>query len=302
MDEGFQFFNLEIGESGKKTGHFLLQALDKNQSITIGNALRRVLLSNIEGTAITGLKIENVLHEFSILPSLREDILELMLNLKQVILKKGTKSTFYGTIDIQGPGIITANAIKFSEEVDIINPNQYLATLTSDEWLKIELKGETGFGYSFSEELKPENSKFLPIDAAFMPVLSVNFNTKKERNKNEESLILEITTNGSISPESALSEASNKLMSWFSKLTSTQNLIHQEEQIVLPVKQKEVILIEELQLSVRAYNCLKRKGINSIEELVTYTKDEICEIKNFGKKSAQEVFQSLKDKFDITLV
>ena len=264
--------------------------------------MRRVLLSNIEGTAITGLKIENVLHEFSILPSLREDILELMLNLKQVILKKGTKSTFYGTIDIQGPGIITANAIKFSEEVDIINPNQYLATLTSDEWLKIELKGETGFGYSFSEELKPENSRFLPIDAAFMPVLSVNFNTKKERNKNEESLILEITTNGSISPESALSEASNKLMSWFSKLTSTQNLIHQEEQIVLPVKQKEVILIEELQLSVRAYNCLKRKGINSIEELVTYTKDEICEIKNFGKKSAQEVFQSLKDKFDITLV
>merc|ERR1711966_401057 len=116
--------------------------------------------------------------------------------------------------------------------------------------------------------------RFLPIDAAFMPVLSVNFDTKKERNKNEESLILEITTNGSISPESALSEASNKLMSWFSKLTSTQNLIHQEEQIVLPVKQKEVILIEEL---------------------VTYTKDEICEIKNFGKKSAQEVFQSLKD-------
>lgn len=115
-------------------------------------------------------------------------------------------------------------------------------------------------------------------------------------------MILEITTNGSISPESALSEASSKLMSWFSKLTSTQNLIYQEEQIVLPVKQKEVILIEELQLSVRAYNCLKRKGINSIEELVTYTKDEICEIKNFGKKSAQEVFQSLKDKFDITLV
>jgi DNA-directed RNA polymerase subunit alpha len=302
MDNGFQFFNLEVDESRKKTGHFLLQSLSENQGITIGNALRRVLLENIEGTAITGLKIKNVLHEFSTLPCLREDILELMLNLKQVVLKTDVKCPLYGSITVEGPGIITANNIVFNEEVSIINPNQYLGTLTKQEFLEINVKIEQGSGYLFSDQIQIENSDFLSMDAVFMPVISVNYDVKKDRQKKEESLIIEITTNGSISPELALSQASAKLVSWFVNLTGTQNLIQSEKKLAIPLKQKETILIEELQLSVRAYNCLKRKGINSIDELTKYTKDEICEIKNFGKKSAQEVFQSLKDKFNITLV
>ena len=149
MDNGFQFFNLEVDESRKKTGHFLLQSLSENQGITIGNALRRVLLENIEGTAITGLKIKNVLHEFSTLPCLREDILELMLNLKQVVLKTDVKCPLYGSITVEGPGIITANNIVFNEEVSIINPNQYLGTLTKQEFLEINVKIEQGSGYLF---------------------------------------------------------------------------------------------------------------------------------------------------------
>jgi DNA-directed RNA polymerase subunit alpha len=137
-----------------------------------------------------------------------------------------------------------------------------------------------------------------------MPVLKVNFKIKNVYigySKTTESLILEITTNGSISPEKALSEAAQKLMSWFSFLTNEENLTPHEEVEVEPISQNEVILIEELQLPVRAYNCLKRAGINSVDDLVNYSQEEIREIKNFGKKSAQEVFQALKDKFDIVL-
>jgi DNA-directed RNA polymerase subunit alpha len=146
---------------------------------------------------------------------------------------------------------------------------------------------------------------FLTIDAVFMPVLKVNYkvnNVYIGYSRTTESLLLEITTNGSISPEKALSEAAQKLMTWFSFLTSEQSLMPQEEEDkVEPVAQNDIILIEELQLPVRAYNCLKRAGINSVDDLVNYSQEEIREIKNFGKKSAQEVFQALKDKFDIVL-
>merc|ERR1712100_789812 len=156
--------------------------------------------------------------------------------------------------------------------------------------LTFDIKVEKGIGYQFAEQANTnDNMNFLAIDAVFMPVLKVNYkinNVYLGYSKTTESLILEITTNGSVSPEKALSEAAQKLMTWFSFLTSEQN---------------DVILIEELQLPVRAYNCLKRAGINSVDDLVNYSQEEIREIKNFGKKSAQEVFQALKDKFDIVL-
>ena len=278
----------------------------QQQGLTIGNALRRVLLSNLEGTAITGIKIPGVAHEFSTIPNVREDVLEIFLNLKQIVLKSEKQTPIFGTVTIEGPGVITASSIKFDDEdIEIVNPNQYIASFSGEDTLTFDIKVEKGIGYQFAEQANSnDNIDFLSIDAVFMPVLKVNYkinNVYLGYSKTTESLILEITTNGSVSPEKALSEAAQKLMTWFSFLTSEQNLAPQKEVEVEPIAQNDVILIEELQLPVRAYNCLKRAGINSVDDLVNYSQEEIREIKNFGKKSAQEVFQALKDKFDIVL-
>jgi len=302
----FQYFKSSVEESGKLTGHFLLQSLEAGQGLTIGNALRRVLLSNLEGTAITGIKIPGVAHEFSTIPNVREDVLEIFLNLKQIVLKSEKQTPIFGTVSINGPGVITASSIKFDDEdIEIVNPNQYIATFSGNDTLTFDLKVEKGIGYQFAEQANNnDNIDFLAIDAVFMAVLKVNYkinNVYLGYSKTTESLILEVTTNGSVSPEKALSEAAQKLMTWFSCLTSEQSLAPQKEMEVEPLAQNDVILIEELQLPVRAYNCLKRAGINSVDDLVNYSQEEIREIKNFGKKSAQEVFQALKDKFDIVL-
>ena len=302
----FQYFKSSVEESGKLTGHFLLESLEAGQGLTIGNALRRVLLSNLEGTAITGIKIPGVAHEFSTIPNVREDVLEIFLNLKQIVLKSEKQVPIFGKVSINGPGVITASSIKFDDEdIEIVNPNQYIASFSGDDTLTFDIKVEKGIGYQFAEQANTnDNMDFLAIDAVFMPVLKVNYkinNVYLGYSKTTESLILEITTNGSVSPEKSLSEAAQKLMTWFSFLTSEQNLAPQKEVEVEPIAQNDVILIEELQLPVRAYNCLKRAGINSVDDLVNYSQEEIREIKNFGKKSAQEVFQALKDKFDIEL-
>jgi DNA-directed RNA polymerase subunit alpha len=302
----FQYFKSSVEESGKLTGHFLLESLEAGQGLTIGNALRRVLLSNLEGTAITGIKIPGVAHEFSTIPNVREDVLEIFLNLKQIVLKSEKQVPIFGKVSINGPGVITASSIKFDDEdIEIVNPNQYIASFSGNDTLTFDIKVEKGIGYQFAEQANTnDNMDFLAIDAVFMPVLKVNYkinNVYLGYSKTTESLILEITTNGSVSPEKSLSEAAQKLMTWFSFLTSEQNLAPQKEVEVEPIAQNDVILIEELQLPVRAYNCLKRAGINSVDDLVNYSQEEIREIKNFGKKSAQEVFQALKDKFDIVL-
>jgi DNA-directed RNA polymerase subunit alpha len=301
----FQYFKSCVEESGNLTGYFLLQNLETGQGLTFGNTLRRVMLSNIEGTAITGIKIPGIVHEFSTIPNVREDLLEIFLNLKQIVLSGKKETPSFGHVSVQGPGVITANLIKFEDDIEVINPNQYIATLSGNEILNFTLKVEKSSGYQFAEQEKNlDNLDFLAIDAVFMPIVGVNFRTKNVYtgySKTTESLILEITTNGSISPEKALSEAAQKLRDWFSLLTDEENLIPKEKIEIKSITPNEIILIEELQLPVRAYNCLKRAGINSVDDLVNYSPEEIREIKNFGKKSAQEVFQALKDKFDIIL-
>lgn len=253
----FQYFKSSVEESGKLTGHFLLQSLEAGQGLTIGNALRRVLLSNLEGTAITGIKIPGVAHEFSTIPNVREDVLEIFLNLKQIVLKSEKQTPIFGTVTIEGPGVITASSIKFDDEdIEIVNPNQYIASFSGEDTLTFDIKVEKGIGYQFAEQANSnDNIDFLSIDAVFMPVLKVNYkinNVYLGYSKTTESLILEITTNGSVSPEKALSEAAQKLMTWFSFLTSEQNLAPQKEVEVEPIAQNDVILIEELQLPVRA--------------------------------------------------
>ena len=304
MELKFKYVKSSVEESGHLVGHFIMTNLIPGQGLTIGNALRRVLLSNLEGIAITAIKIPGASHEFSTIPEIREDILEILLNLKQIVLKSKEKKPISGRVKLKGPGIITANYLKFDSEVEIINPNQYIATIVSDKIIEFDIIAEPGVGYHFGDDTKLIHTDFLNIDAIFMPVIKVNYKINQvyvSYNKTTESLTFEITTNGSITPEKALSKAAQTLRLWFNELTNEEDLkpeqIEKQEQILQP----EIILIEELQLPVRAYNCLKRSGINSVDELVKYSQEEIKEIKNFGKKSADEVFQALKNKFNIIL-
>lgn len=305
MELKFKYVKSSIEESGNIVGHFIMSNLLAGQGLTIGNALRRVLLANLEGTAITAIKIPNVSHEFSTIPGIREDILEILLNIKQVVLKTLEKQKFSGKIKAKGPGIITANSIMFDSDVSVVNPNHYIATISAKTVVEFDIIAESGIGYQIANQIEEKYPNFLTIDAIFMPVIKVNYrinNLYISYNQTTESLELEITTNGSITPEKALIDASQKLMFWFSNIVDEENLktisISSNKQIIL---QHEVILIEELQLPVRAYNCLKRSGINSVDELVKYSQEEIKDIKNFGKKSANEVFQALKNKFNIVL-
>ena len=304
MELKFKYVKSIVEESGHLTGHFILNNLNPGQGLTLGNALRRVLLADLEGHAITAIRIPNASHEFSFIPGVREDILEILLNLKQIILKTDSNEKISGKILAKGPGIITASSLKFDKTVKIINPNQYIAAISTDQDIEFDILVEHGSGYQLADQIEPNTNDFLQIDAVFMPIVKVNYkinNIYVSHNKTTESLILEITTNGSLTPEKAVSEASKKLMLWFSHLTNEENLKQEQVTVEQPIPQPEIILIEELQLHVRAYNCLKRAGINSVDELVQYSQEEIKEIKNFGKKSADEVFQALKTKFNIIL-
>jgi DNA-directed RNA polymerase subunit alpha len=300
----FKYVKSIVEESGHLTGHFILTNLTVGQGLTLGNALRRVLLANLEGTAITAIRIPNASHEFSLIPGVREDILEILLNLKQIILKTTSEEKISGKIIAKGPGIITANCLKFDQNVEIINPNQYIAAISTAQDIEFDILVEKGVGYQLADQTEQKAPDFLQLDAVFMPIVKVNYkinNIYVSHNKTTESLLLEITTNGTITPEKAVSKAAKKLMLWFSNLTNEENLKPEQITLQQPIPQPEVILIEELQLPVRAYNCLKRAGINSVDELVQYSQEEIKEIKNFGKKSADEVFQALKKKFNIIL-
>lgn len=304
MELKFKYVKSIVKESGQLTGHFILNDLTTGQGLTIGNALRRVLLANLEGSAITAIRIPQASHEFSLIPGVREDILEILLNLKQIVLKSDSTEKISGKIKVQGPGIITANCLKFDKNIEIINPNQYIATISRSKDIEFDVIVEKGIGYQLADKTEQKEKGFIQIDAVFMPVINVNYkinNIYISHNNTKESLLFEITTNGSITPEKAISEAAKKLMLWFTNLTNEENLKPEQISSQPPTPQPEVILIEELQLPVRAYNCLKRAGINSVDELIQYSQEEIKEIKNFGKKSADEVFQALKKKFNIIL-
>jgi DNA-directed RNA polymerase subunit alpha len=304
MELKFKSIKSTINESGTITGSFLMSNLLIGQGLTIANALRRVLLSNLEGTAITGIKIPNIVHEFSVIPGIREDILEIILNLKQIVLKTDETKKIFGKIKVKGPGIITASCLNFDNKVTVINPNQYIATVSQKINIDLEIIAETGIGYSHNDSTEQNFSDFISIDGVFMPVINVNYkinNIYISYNKTFEVIEFEITTNGSITPEEALNKASQKLIMWFSNFTNEKFFEPEVSQPEINIEKNETILIEELELPIRAYNCLKRAGINSINELTQYSEEEISEIKNFGKKSAVEVFQALKNKFNITL-
>ena len=302
----------ETLESGSMYGQFVINGLKLGHGISIGNLLRRVLLDDLGGTAITAIRIAGVRDEFSLITGVREDILEILLNLKGIVFANTTKDVSFGRLKIKGPAVVTANSIELPSNLRTINPNHYIATISDSSFLEMEVKFEYGFGYRLATQtFCDESDDFLEVDAIFLPIEKVDFkvedvynddNSKKNINQR---LFLNIWTNGSISPENALDVA----------IESTIDLLHSVVKNKFP-KELEAsadnnslttinphinIAIEELQLSVRAYNCLKRAQIHTIGDLLEYSPGKLQELKNFGRKSADEVFTTLKNKLGIIL-
>lgn len=299
----------EKTESGACHEQFVINSLKPGQGITIGNQLRRVLLGDLGGIAISAVRIAGVSHEFSTIPGVREDILEILLNLKGIILKSKNQETQVGRLKIQGPAVITANLIELPSDLEIVNPNHYIATLSTSNILEIEFRFEYGTGYKLaSQTFSDEADNYLALDAVFMPVQKVDFkieNVYDTVNNVTERVLLDIWTNGSILPTEALESASQIIINVFTSLINnkdvTDNDPFEEKSKSISIEPYTNIAIEELQLSVRAYNCLKKVQINTVGDLLQYSPEKLQELKNFGRKSADEVFSTLKSKLGIIL-
>ena len=296
-------------QSGACYGQFLINSLRPGQGITIGNQLRRVLLGDLGGVGISAVRIAGVTHEFSTMPGVREDILEILLNLKGIVLKSETKDTQFGRLKIQGPSVITADLIQLPPNLEIVNPNHYIATMSTSNIFEIEFKFEYGVGYKLgSQVFSDEAENYLQLDTVFMPVQKVDFkieNIYDTSNNMSERLFLDIWTNGSISPNDALESAAQIIIDLFTLLinnkdTNENNQLERKTRSI-SIEPYTNIAIEELQLSVRAYNCLKKAQINTVGDLLQYSPEKLQELKNFGRKSADEVFSTLKNKLGIIL-
>jgi DNA-directed RNA polymerase subunit alpha len=296
-------------ESGACHEQFLINSLKPGQGITIGNQFRRVLLNDIGGVAITAVRIAGVSHEFSTIPGVREDILEILLNLKGIVLRSDSQSSQFGRLKIQGPTVVTADLIQLPSNIELINPNHYLMTISTSSVIEIEFKFEYGTGYKLADQtLLEEDDHYLQLDTIFMPVQKVDFkieNIYDDDNNVQERLFLDVWTNGSILPNEALKLASQVTIDLFTSLlenkdTNKENKIKPKTES-LNIEPYTNIAIEELQLSVRAYNCLKKAQINTVGDLLQYSPEKLQELKNFGRKSAEEVFSILKNKLGIIL-
>ena len=296
-------------QSGACHGQFIINFLKPGQGITIGNQLRRVLLGDLGGIAISAVRIAGITHEFSTIPGVREDVLEILLNLKGIVLKSKTKEVQFGRLKIQGPSVITADLIQLPSDLKVVNPNHYIATLSTSNILEIEFRFEYGTGYKLAmQTFLDEADNYLQLDTIFMPVQKVDFkieNVYDTANNISERLFIDIWTNGSISPNEALESASQIIIDLFTLLINTKNINNNNQ---LEPKNESIsiepytnIAIEELQLSVRAYNCLKKAQINTVGDLLQYSPEKLQELKNFGRKSSDEVFLTLKNKLGIIL-
>jgi DNA-directed RNA polymerase subunit alpha len=296
-------------QSGACHGQFVLNFLKPGQGITIGNQLRRVLLGDLGGVAISAVRIAGITHEFSTIPGVREDILEILLNLKGIVLKSKLKDTQYGRLKVQGPSVITADLIQLPADLEIINQNHYIATISTSNILEIEFKFEYGTGYKLANQVfSDEDENYLQLDTIFMPVQKVDFkieNVYDSSNNISERLLIDIWTNGSISPNEALESAAQIIIDLFLLLLNNKNTTEKNpldlKNPSLSIEPYTNIAIEELQLSVRAYNCLKKAQINTVGDLLQYSPEKLQELKNFGRKSADEVFSTLKNKLGIIL-
>jgi DNA-directed RNA polymerase subunit alpha len=289
---------------------FEIEPLERGFGITLGNTFRRICLSHLEGTAVISARIEGVTHEFSVIPGVLEDVVEVILNFKSLVFKTDSDEIFTVRVNANGPGEITAKDLILPAGVEVVNPNAHIATLSEACSFVAELAAVKGRGYVLAEEqpLAGKSIDVIPMDSSFMPIKRFSYKTEQIRigessepstNKFER-LIIELVSNGSIDPEKAISYAAKLLVR---KLNPFLGLAGEGVQ-ALPVPEVEPEVVEDysnvgiesLNLSVRAYNCLKRANKNTLQDLIEMTTDELMSIKNFGKKSAEEVIQTLNDR------
>ena len=299
---------IEIEEvRGNNYGRFVVDQLERGFGTTMGNALRRVLLSSLPGVAVSNIRIDGVLHEFSHLPGVKEDVAEIILNIKSLALQDNSESQTpkTATIDAHGGGIVYARDIKLSSDLEVLNPDQIIATLDNvDSRLFIEMTIRKGHGYVGADKNKGEDQPIglIPVDSIFTPVRKVNFSVDPTRIGNVtdyDKLTMEVWTNGTISPKDAicfgariLTEHFNLFVDLSDSAKSAEIMIERDDGL----KEKMLeMTIEELDLSVRSYNCLKRAGINTVQDLAGKSEEEMIKVRNLGRKSLEEVLNKMRD-------
>ena len=288
---------------GSQYGKFVIEPLERGFGTTIGNALRRVLLSSLEGTAVTSARIESITHEYTAIPGVREDVIDVILNLKGLVVKTESKEPQHLRIDVDKPGAVLASDILLPSGVKVVNPDWLICTVADGGSFHADIVVESGKGYvphDVPREVKGDAIDVLPIDATFMPIKRVSYNVESARvgdSLDYDKLTLEIWSNGSVDVQNALSQAANLLIEHFMQIAT---ITGQSSVSALPQsddaasnEDEPKMTIEELELSVRAYNCLKRASINSMSELLKKSEHDLLNIKNFGKKSSDEVIERL---------
>lgn len=289
-----------------KYGKFVVEPLERGFGNTLGNSLRRVLLSSLPGVAVKSIQIDGVLHEFSTIPGVKEDVAEIVLNMKGLIAKLEGDEDKTLEIEAIGPCVVTADSIKRDSDVEILNPDMHIATLSDGAKFNMSLTLGKGRGYISAErnkELMEENViGILPIDSIYTPVLKVNYNVENTRVgqiTDFDKLSLEVWTNGVITAREAVSLSSKVLIEHLNLFVNLSDKDYDTEiMVVTDNKKNESVLgmtIEELDLSVRSFNCLKRAGINTVEDLITKSEEEMMKVRNLGRKSLEEVILKLKE-------
>lgn len=297
----------EISEDNRY-GKFICEPLERGYGTTFGNSLRRMLLSSLEGAAITSIRIDGVLHEFSTIPGVRDDVTNIVLNLKELCLKMAGNEPRIIRIDVEGEKEVTAVDIICDADIEILNPDLHIATVNEDGKLKIEMTVERGRGYVPADKNKKPDDTIgvIPIDSIFSPVKRVNYTVQDTRVGNVtdyDRLILEVWTDGSLRPEEAVSKAAGILVMHLKLFQNMDGLPEEEEEEEATFPEEEEddsskvldMTIEDLDLSVRSFNCLKRANINTVADLAEKTEDDMMKVRNLGRKSLEEVKKKLEE-------
>lgn len=300
----FEKPNITKVDESTNYGKFVVEPLERGYGTTLGNSLRRILLSSLPGAAVSNIQIDGVLHEFSTIDGVLEDVTQIILNIKKLALKMNTDEDKTVEIDVAGPATVTAADIVSDSDVEVLNPEQYICTVAEGGRFHVRMTVKTGRGYVAADQNKVDDMPIgvLPIDSIFTPISRVNYqveSTRVGRRNDFDKLTLDVWTNGSINPREAISLAAKILtehLDIFVNLTdgakNAEIMVEKEE------THKEKMLemtIEELDLSVRSYNCLKRAGINTVQELTNKTEADMMKVRNLGRKSLEEVKNKLSD-------
>ena len=305
----FERPNIEVVEisEDKKYGKFVVEALERGYGITLGNSLRRIMLSSLPGAAVSQVKIEGVLHEFSSIPGVKEDVTEIIMNIKSLAIRNNSETNEVKTayIEYEGEGVVKASDIQVDQDIEILNPDLVIATLSGKNTkLYMELTITRGRGYVSADKNKREDLPIgvIAIDSIYTPVERVNVtvqNTRVGQITDFDKLTLDVHTNGTLVPDEAVSLAAKVLSEHLSLFINlSENAKNAEVMVEKEDNEKEKVLemsIDELELSVRSYNCLKRAGINTVEELTNKTSEDMMKVRNLGRKSLEEVLAKLKE-------